>query len=126
MKATEEPVRVIDMLIPGACPEMPIGSEILPEDQRGSEYIATYGALPPNWAEPQLARWECSRERAVIIFQRPGITQNERDTARRWLHRYGMDNKGRPKVWDETTTTHLVDSEPSVGNASHKRTHQGT
>jgi len=99
MSVMEDLVRVIDLLIPRACPEMPTGPvSLIKGEQR--VYIALYGALPPHWTDQRCLEWECVREDAVMIRWRHGSTDKERATARRWLSRHGMDDTGRPEVWD--------------------------
>ncbi|MFD8340288.1 hypothetical protein ACFV42_48085 [Streptomyces solisilvae] len=99
MKMVGDLVRVIDLLIPGACPEMPTGPVSLSKGEQRA-YIAKYGALPPHWSDEQCLKWECAREDAVMIRWRRGSTSNQREAARQWLARYHMDDTGRPKVWD--------------------------
>jgi hypothetical protein len=98
MTKRDDLVRVIDLLIPGACPELPTGpASLLKGEQRA--YITTRGALPPHWGEDRRLEWECAREDAVMIRWRNGSTPTQRATAYRWLRRHGLDDRGRPKVW---------------------------
>ncbi|WP_043242579.1 hypothetical protein [Streptomyces violaceusniger] len=113
-EAVDDLVRVIDLLIPGACPPMPTGPvSLFKGEQR--VYVAKYGALPPHWSDERCLEWECAREDAVMIRWRRGSTRNQRDAAYRWLLRHSLDDMGRPKVWDtpaepapETTVARTV------------------
>jgi len=92
----------MDLLIPHACPALTTGPHSLVKGHQGP-YVARNGALPPHWGEDRRATFESARDDAVMIMHRRGAPQKDRDNARLWLSRHGLDYRGRPQVWAKTS-----------------------